>query len=143
MSSNHRGRAIEMENNLPKRNHMQAMTRGFLLRCPKCGVGKLFGKFLKVKHICDNCKEELHHHRADDAPPYFTIFIVGHIIVSAVLLVEVAFKPAIWLHMAMWIPLTVLLSLALLSSVKGAIVGLQWSLYLHGFDPRNQDEHSM
>jgi uncharacterized protein (DUF983 family) len=76
----------------------------------------------------------LFHHRADDAPPYFTIFIVGHIIVSLVITVELVYWPPLWLHFVIWLPLTILLSLALLPVVKGAIVGLQWALKMHGFE---------
>ncbi|MEP3277078.1 MAG: DUF983 domain-containing protein [Stappiaceae bacterium] len=128
---------------LPKRNLLQAMKTGFLMRCPNCGKGKIFGRYLKVAHSCEACSEELHHHRADDAPPYFTIFLVGHIIVPAVLALEVAYEPSMWIHMALWLPVTVLLSLALLSPIKGAVVGLQWALYMHGFDPNSEDDHAI
>jgi uncharacterized protein (DUF983 family) len=38
-------------------------------------------------------------------------------------------------HMAIWLPLTLIASLWLLPRVKGALVGLQWALYMHGFEP--------
>jgi uncharacterized protein (DUF983 family) len=89
---------------------------------------------------CPACGEELHHHRADDAPPYFTIVIVGHIVVSLVLLVEMTYRPPLWVHMMLWLPLTVALALLLLPAVKGALVGLQWALRMHGFDPNAKEE---
>jgi uncharacterized protein (DUF983 family) len=110
-----------------------AMLTGAKGRCPSCGKGSLFARYLKVADHCDACHEALHHHRADDAPPYFTIFIVGHLIVPMVLWVEKAWRPDIAVHMALWLPLAIMLSLALLPIVKGAIVGLQWALYMHGF----------
>jgi uncharacterized protein (DUF983 family) len=114
----------------------QAMLRGMLGRCPNCGRGRLFRAYLKVADHCEVCGEAFHHHRADDAPPYFTMVIVGHIVIAAVLAVEVAYHPAIWVHLALWLPLTVLLSVALLPLVKGAIVGMQWATRMHGFgDP--------
>ena len=100
----------------------------------------MFRRYLKVADACPHCGEELHHHRADDAPAYFTIVIVGHIVVSLVLAVEMAFRPALWLHLALWLPLTVILTLVFLPSVKGALVGLQWALRMHGFDPNAKDE---
>lgn len=125
------------------RDVAQAMKRGLVGRCPACGNGALFSGYLAVNDHCPACGEELFHHRADDAPPYFTITIVGHIIVPSVLAVEVALAPAIWIHMALWIPLTILLSLATLRPVKGAIIGYQWALYMHGFDPEAGDEEPM
>ena len=51
------------------------------------------------------------------------------------LAVEMAYRPPLWLHGALWVPLTLILTLLLLPSVKGTIVALQWALYMHGFDP--------
>jgi len=120
----------------PPRDVLQAMRQGFLGRCPKCGHGHLFRAFLKVTDECDTCGEEMHHHRADDAPAYFVILIVGHIVVALALEVELLFSPPYWVHGALWIPLTLGLALGLLQPVKGAIVGLQWAQFMHGFDPR-------
>jgi len=125
---------------LPPRPVFQSMLRGALCRCPACGHGALFDGYLTVRPECPACGEALHHHRADDAPPYFTILIVGHIIVSLVLTVEIAFRPPIWVHMSLWVPLTILSSLALLRPIKGAVVGLQWALYMHGFDPNAEPD---
>ena len=117
-----------------------SLLRGALLKCPACGRGAMFRRYLKVADACQVCGEELHHHRADDAPAYFTIVIVGHIVVSLVLAVEMAYRPALWVHMALWLPLTVILTLLFLPCVKGALVGLQWALRMHGFDPDAKDE---
>ena len=101
---------------------------------------RMFRRYLKVSDACPHCGEELHHHRADDAPAYFTIVIVGHIVVSLVLAVEMAYRPALWVHMALWLPLTVILTFLFLPCVKGALVGLQWALRMHGFDPDSKEE---
>lgn len=111
-----------------------ALLRGLLGKCPNCGRGPIFGRFLKVRHACSECGEELHHHQADDAPPYFAILIVGHVIVSLVLAVEVAWRPPLWVHMGLWLPLTVAVTLAVLQPIKGAIVAYQWALRMHGFE---------
>ncbi len=110
-----------------------SMWRGLCLRCPHCGKGRLFRAYLKVADSCPTCAEDLSHQRADDAPPYFVMFIVGHLIVAAVLMVEIEYAPPLWLHASLWIPLTVILSLALLPRVKGAVIGLQWAARMHGF----------
>src|SRR5882757_9284292 len=72
---------------LPKRDLFGSIWRGFLGRCPHCGEGKLFWRFLKVVDACPVCGEAFHHHRADDAPPYITIVLVGHLVVPTVLAV--------------------------------------------------------
>jgi uncharacterized protein (DUF983 family) len=116
-----------------RRPVLLAMTRGARLCCPNCGKRTLFAAYIKVSDTCSSCGEELHHHRADDAPPYFTIFIVAHIVVALLMTVELTYSPPIWLHLLIWLPMTVILSLLLLPAVKGAIVGLQWALRMHGF----------
>ena len=73
-------------------------------------------------------------HRADDLPAYLVIVIVGHIVVPTALLIETDYSPPVGLQLAIYLPLTVLMSLALLQPVKGAVVGLQWALGMHGFD---------
>jgi uncharacterized protein (DUF983 family) len=59
---------------------------------------------------------------------------VGHVIVPAILAVETAYAPALWLQLLIWLPVTALSALALLQPTKGAIVGLQWQLGMHGFE---------
>ena len=115
------------------RSTWTAAVRGFHLTCPACGVGRLFGRYLKVDPACANCGAELHHQRPDDAPPYFTILIVAHIVVPAMLLLEQLAEPPAWAQMVAW-PLVALgLSLWLLPRVKGALIGFQWAHRMHGF----------
>lgn len=110
-----------------------ALWRGFQGRCPHCGRGSIFRAFLKVADRCESCGEELFHHRADDLPAYLVMVIVGHLIVGALLFLEAARPLEYWTELAVFLPLTFVLSLVLLQPVKGAVVALQWSLGMHGF----------
>jgi uncharacterized protein (DUF983 family) len=116
-----------------------AIKRGLLGRCPHCGKGKLFSAFVKPVDKCEVCGEELHHHRADDLPAYLVIVIVGHIVVGSFMVVEAATTLSTWQHALIWVPLTIILALVLLQPVKGAVVGLQWALRMHGFDENPSD----
>jgi len=122
------------------RDFSAAIRRGLAGRCPSCGRGKLFRAFLKVADTCPACGEELHHHRADDAPAYFVIVLVGHIVVPLALFVETEFYPPYWVHVALWLPLTLGLAVGLLQPIKGAIVGWQWAHRMHGFDRHGDPE---
>jgi uncharacterized protein (DUF983 family) len=110
-----------------------AIMRGLRGRCPACGHGRLFHRFLKVADTCEACGTELHHHRADDLPPYLVIFIVGHLIVWAILVTETRFDVPLWVQLTVWPALGLVLCLVLLQPVKGAVVGLQYALGMHGF----------
>lgn len=113
---------------------MQAMLRGFCMRCPHCGKGHLFRRFLKVADRCDVCGEDYTHQRADDFPAYLVILVVGHVVVPAALAIETTYAPAIWLQLLIWLPLTLVSALALLQPTKGAVVALQWQAGMHGFE---------
>ncbi|HEY7385815.1 MAG TPA: DUF983 domain-containing protein [Beijerinckiaceae bacterium] len=114
-------------------NWRAAIMRGLRGRCPACGHGRLFHRFLKVADTCDACGTELHHHRADDLPPYLVIVIVGHFVVWAVLMTETRLDVPLWVQLTVWPAFGLALSLALLQPVKGAVVGLQYALGMHGF----------
>lgn len=122
-----------------KRDVWTAMKRGFCSRCPRCGEGKLFRAFLKTADSCNTCGLDFTPHRADDLPAYLVIVIVGHFTVPAILWIETNYTTPVWLTFAAYLPFTFFASLGLLQPVKGAVVGLQWALRMHGFDESPPD----
>ena len=110
------------------RSWVAAALRGWRGRCPNCGERHLFTAYVKMAHACKACDQPFEPFRADDAPAYFTIFAVGHIIVPLMLIVEQRWVPDLWVHAALWLPGTLALSLLLLPRIKGAVIGLQWGL---------------
>lgn len=123
-----------------KRDAWQAIGRGLMCKCPKCGKGALYSGYLKVNDICPVCGEELFHHRADDLPPYLAIVLVGHILIFSMLDLEIQHSDInpLW-YVVTLVPLAIVLPLALLPSIKGAVVGLQWANRMHGFDPHSAE----
>lgn len=121
------------------RNTGQAIKRGLLSRCPNCGEGKLFRAYLKSVDSCSVCGEDISHHRADDLPAYLTIFIVGHIVVAGFMATDTWLVLESWQHLMIWIPVTILFTLALLQPVKGGVIGLQWGLRMHGFSGSDEE----
>jgi len=124
---------------LARRDVWASIKRGFRGRCPRCGEGKLFRAFLKVDSNCSVCDLDFTPHRADDLPAYLVIVIVGHIVVPTALLIETNFAPPVALQLAIYLPFTFIASLLLLQPVKGAVVGIQWALRMHGFDELNPE----
>lgn len=115
------------------RDTLRSIRRGFAGRCPHCGEGRLFAGFLKPVEACAACGEAMHHQRADDFPPYLAIFIVGHVVVAGFMATDRWLVLESWQHLAIWIPVTIALCLALLQPLKGAVIGMQWALRMHGF----------
>ena len=124
----------------PDRSLREAMTRGFFGRCPSCGRGRLFRSYLKVVNACEVCGEEFSGHRADDAPAYITLLIVAHIVGAGVLMSDETWPNSslVWVA-AFWLLVTVVASLLILPRAKGAIVGQQWALGMHGFGSHLSD----
>lgn len=113
---------------------VQSMLRGLKGRCPACGEGRLFSRYLKVQPTCPHCELNLAKYPADDGPAYFTILIVGHLIVGPLL-----FFPIIWeAPTAIVLPATLIplaaVTLLLLPVVKGWFIGLLYALKIKNTD---------
>ena len=108
-----------------------ALLRGARGLCPACGQTHAFSGYLRVVPQCAACAAPLGEVRADDAPPYFTVFIVAHVVVGGMFAIYQAYDPPFWVQGAIWLPVTVVLSLALLRPIKGATLGLLLKLGLN------------
>lgn len=110
------------------RDGSQAMWRGMLARCPRCGRGKLFEGYLRVAPRCADCGEPLGIYRAADGPAFFTMSIVGLLLVPVLGWSFVALRPdPLTLALIVTASITVL-TLVVLRLVKGAFVGHLWAL---------------
>ena len=104
-------------------NPVSSALRG---RCPRCGSGRLFNGFLSIAPKCDACELDFGFADSGDGPAVFIILIAGFLIVFLALFVEVTYEPPIWLHMVIFLPLTLVLSLGMLRPMKGLLIGLQY-----------------
>lgn len=106
---------------------LTGLKRGLSRRCPNCGEGRLFTKYLKIRRPCEVCGADNTIYPSDDFPPYLTILITGHVLVPLFILTDRAYAPPLWLESVIWLPATVIMCLALLPSMKSATVGLCWA----------------
>ena len=102
----------------------RAMKRGLKLRCPSCGDTPLYKSYLKIDPVCPGCGAENGVHRVDDAAAYFTVLIVGHVVVAPMLAFEAIWNASMGLVMGIAIPAVGAVALGSLPFVKGAIVGV-------------------
>ena len=100
---------------------------GALGRCPNCGAGPLFEGFLTVAPRCSSCGFDLAKADSGDGPAVFVIFIAGFIAAFGVLLTEIAYRPPIWVHLVVWLPIAAALCLALLRPIKGLMIAAQFA----------------
>lgn len=110
------------------RSVLTGLQRGVRGQCPECSQGRLFRAYLKIRPICEICGHDNGQYPADDAPSYFTILIVGHLVVGPLLALHVIFTWPPGLVLAVLLPGLIALMLFLLPMVKGAVVGLLWAV---------------
>lgn len=105
-------------------NPLLAGLRG---RCPNCGEGRLFEGFLKVAPRCGSCGYDLAKADSGDGPAVFVILIAGFFCAFLMLYTELTFAPPIWVHIAIFLPLTLAVCLGLLRPLKGVMLAAQFS----------------
>jgi uncharacterized protein (DUF983 family) len=116
------------------RNLPLAVGRGLLGRCPNCGKGAMFSAYLSVNPRCPACGEDLSAQRADDAPAFLTLLVACFVGGLGVLLSDDASRQTPLLAVAFfWLVVTAVVGLLVLPRIKGAVVGYQWALRMHGF----------
>ena len=116
-----------------ERSTSSAVLRGWRGKCPRCGGGALLHGYLKVNDDCAACRQEFHHHRADDGPAYLTILLVGHLMAPLLHIVFVTWRPEPLTLFTIFAVGCVGLSLYLLPRLKGAMIGFQWAREMGGF----------
>ena len=100
---------------------------GLAGRCPNCGEGALFRGFLTVADRCDACGFDLGRADSGDGPAVFVILIGGFIVAFAALFTEIAYRPPIWVHLVVFLPLTVVVCGGLLRPMKGILLAAQFA----------------
>jgi uncharacterized protein (DUF983 family) len=111
-----------------------AMKRGFLGRCPSCGQTPLFQSYLNQVQSCSKCGAEFGRIRADDAAPWLTIIVVGHLFLPLIFFINLESVMPFWLGVFSWAALFSGLSLALLPRAKGMFIAMLWVTRAPGFD---------
>lgn len=117
----------------PDRPFTPALARALRGKCPACGEGAMFARFLKPTSACTRCGQRWDRHQADDFPSYIVILLLGHILVPLMIEVNSALSIPLGWQAAIWPTLAVVLAAAMIQPVKGAVIAFQWTRRMHGF----------
>jgi uncharacterized protein (DUF983 family) len=112
---------------------LEATKRGLRLRCPACGKGSLYQAFLTVDAKCKACTFPLKEHDAADGPAYVVMVFMSIFVITSALWLEFTYNPPAWLHVILWIPITLGGSLLLLRYVKSLFIAHQYHYNAEGF----------
>lgn len=105
-----------------------AVLRGLAQRCPACGEGKLYARYLRQAGRCAVCQEEIGHIRAEDGPPWLTVLILGPFLAGLTFISSRQESWPVWIKLPALGAFAILAVLMLLPRIKGAIIGLLWAM---------------
>lgn len=113
---------------MPNEPPVSPFRAGLACRCPRCGKGALFKGLasLAVRNRCDRCGLGFAFVDSGDGPAVFAIMILGFVVLGAALIVEFRLTPPLWVHLALWTPVTTLLAFGLLRPLKATLIALQY-----------------
>ena len=95
-------------------------------RCPKCGTGPLFDGWVRFAPRCRACGLDIAAFNVGDGPAAFLILIVGALVTALALIVQLKGHPPFWVHIILWVPLTVALVILTLRASKAALLILEY-----------------
>ena len=110
-----------------------AVLRGLKGRCPACGEGAMFARFLKPSAACSACGQPWNVSQADDFPAYIVILLLGHILVPLMIEVKSALAIPLGMQALLWPGLAMVLAGVMIQPVKGAVIAFQWARRMDGF----------
>jgi uncharacterized protein (DUF983 family) len=106
----------------------RSVSRGLAHRCPSCGEGRLYGRYLKIQPVCESCNHRLAAYPADDGPAYLTILLVGHLVIAPMLLFPVVWETPPIIALPILLAALTVVVLTGLPRIKGGWVGLMYAL---------------
>ncbi len=105
---------------------VEPVKAGLSACCPRCGQGRLFDGVVKLKPACTSCGLDYSFADSGDGPAIFVILIADCVMLGLALWTEFNLHPPMWLHVLLWGPLTIGLSIWLLRTIKATLIALQF-----------------
>ena len=106
---------------------LEAALRGL---CPRCGATGMFAGFLRFADRCRVCGLDYQGFNVGDGAAAFLILIVGAIVSVLAIIVELRWSPPLIVHLLLWVPMTLLLTVGLLRVAKGLLLALEYKHHI-------------
>ena len=86
---------------------------------------------MKFADRCSNCGLDFKSFNVGDGAAAFLILILGAITAAAAIIVELKFSPPFWLHIILWPPIVLVLTVLSLRASKGILLALEYRHAAH------------
>jgi uncharacterized protein (DUF983 family) len=94
--------------------------------CPRCGARTLFSGWVRFAPVCPACQLDFSQFNVGDGPAAFLIMIVGAIVTIGAVTLQLSAEPPFWVHILVWVPITLALVIGLLRVAKAALLHLEY-----------------
>ncbi len=102
---------------------LQVALRGL---CPRCASRTLFSGVATFAPECRACGLDFSAFNVGDGPAAFLILIVGGVVTALAIALELAAEPPFWVHILLWLPLTLAMVVGLLRLAKALLLALEY-----------------
>lgn len=96
--------------------------------CPQCGAKSLYAGVARFAPCCPACGLDYSGYNVGDGPAALLTLLIGTVILIAALFVEFTFTPPFWVHILLWVPITIA---AVVWSLRVAKAGLLYLEHRH------------
>ena len=90
--------------------------------CPRCGARTLFAGWVRFADRCRACGLDIARFNVGDGPAAFLILIIGAVVTGLAIWLQLAADPPWWLHVILWLPLTIAGVIGGLRMAKAALL---------------------
>nr|WP_277754032.1 DUF983 domain-containing protein [Porphyrobacter sp. GA68] len=90
--------------------------------CPRCGARTLFVGATQFAPRCRTCGLDYDSFNVGDGPAAFLTLIIGAMLVGLAIWLDIAVAPPLWVHLLIWIPVTVVSVLGGLRVAKALLL---------------------
>jgi uncharacterized protein (DUF983 family) len=105
---------------------LSVISTGIAARCPRCGEGRLYASILKPVRACSICGLDMSFAEEGDGPAVLVILLLGGVIAGLAIALENLVHPPVWIHVVVWLPVTLMLSVLALRAMKGIMIAAQY-----------------
>jgi len=99
---------------------------GLAGHCPRCDARTLFAGWIKFSSRCSKCGLDFSTFNVGDGAAAFLILILGAITAAAAIMVELLRSPPFWIHIVLWPPIVLALTIVSLRASKGVLLALEY-----------------